>query len=217
MTSIISAIPSVRRTTRPKVRLGPKDHGCAMSLVAFERATGAKGYKYELIDGRLEVSTMSDPPQDSIEMLLVWLLQGYRYRHPDVINHISNKSRVFVTGRERATCPEPDIAAFHDYPHELVRQNLVKWDAINPILVVEVVSPSSDSKDYSRNVELYEQVPTIREYCIFSDEEVPGYPALLVYRRRGRKWQKPIAVAPGETYSTRLLPGFELKLDAPEE
>ena len=37
-------------------------------------------------------------------------------------------------------------------------------------------------------------------------------PVLHVFRRRGSKWTK-IEVPFGETYTTKLLPGFALKID----
>ena len=64
-----------------------------------------------------------------------------------------------------------------------------------------------------RNVELYLRVPSIREYWIFDPRQDPDRPTLRVYRRRGSRWQRPVDVAPGETYTTPLLPGFALLLD----
>jgi Uma2 family endonuclease len=207
----------VQLLTSPPIQLHPGDHGREMSLEDFERAIYEDGHHYELIEGRIYVSTMPDPPQDSIEMMLLMLLSGYRFNHPEVINHVTNKSRVFVPGVESVTCPEPDIAAFHEYPHDRARHGRLRWNEVSPVLVVEVVSQCDPKKNLGRNVDLYERVPSIREYWIVSDEEETGFPSLLVYRRRGKNWQKPIAVAPGRTYSTRLLPGFELKLEAPPE
>jgi Uma2 family endonuclease len=57
------------------------------------------------------------------------------------------------------------------------------------------------------------QVPSIREYWIFDPRVDPDHPTLTVYRRRGRGWQNPIGVTPGETYTTKLLPGLELGVD----
>jgi Uma2 family endonuclease len=81
------------------------------------------------------------------------------------------------------------------------------------LLVAEILSADDPDKDLVRNVELYVQVPTIREYWIVDPREEFDRPRLLVYRRRGRQWQRLITIEPGETYTTRLLPGFELVLD----
>jgi Uma2 family endonuclease len=203
--------------TPPRLHLTPRHQGRRVSLEDFENSTGDSGYKYELIVGRIHVSEMPDPPQDLMEMLLLVKLLNYRFLRPEIINHISPKARVFVPGRTYPTCPEPDLSVYRDYPHELVRKHEIRWNQVSLILVAEIVSKKNADKDFVRNVELYEQVPSIREYWIISDPDNPGFPTLTVYRRRGPKWQNPIVISPGETYTTRLLPGFELKLDAPEE
>ncbi len=60
---------------------------------------------------------------------------------------------------------------------------------------------------------LYLRVPSIREYWILDPRTDADHPSLLVYRRRGARWQRPLAVAGGDTYTTRLLPDFSLVLD----
>jgi hypothetical protein len=62
-------------------------------------------------------------------------------------------------------------------------------------------------------VELYRLVPSIAEYWIVDPRVDPDKPGLIVYRRRGQNWQKPIRVAFGETYVTRHLPGFDLVMN----
>jgi Uma2 family endonuclease len=57
------------------------------------------------------------------------------------------------------------------------------------------------------------QVPSIREYWVIDPREDADRPTLLVFRRRGRRWQRTIPVPAGTTYATRLLPGFELLID----
>jgi Uma2 family endonuclease len=81
------------------------------------------------------------------------------------------------------------------------------------VLVVEVLSADDPDKDLVRNVELYLQVPTIREYWVVDHRASVSQPQLLVYRRRGRRWQRVLTVPPGGRYTTRLLPDFELLVD----
>jgi Uma2 family endonuclease len=64
-----------------------------------------------------------------------------------------------------------------------------------------------------RNVNLYLQVPSIQEYWILDGQDDPDKPSLLVYRRRGKQWQKPREIGYQETYTTPLLPGFKLVVD----
>lgn len=194
------------------VVLGPADHGRPMTREEFESARGQEGYRYELIEGKVYVSPVPDLPHDRICEWLDGLLDGFSRDHPDVLNYITGKGRVFVPGEEEATSPEPDLTAYRGFPHHLPFAE-VNWRDISPILVVEVVSEDDPEKDLTRNVTLYEQVPSIREYWIIDPRQDPDRPTLRVYRRRGKRWQRPIDVAPGDTYTPPLLPGFALRLD----
>ena len=212
--SLPAVISGPMRKVLARPILGPADHGRAMTLEAFEACATEQGFRSEIIDGRVYIV-----PEPNLlhERILVWLhalLYGYTHSHPHVLNFLSQHSRVFVPNRSAATVPEPDFAAYSDFPHQLLLHDL-NWQDISPILVVEVVYDSDRKKDLERNVELYLQVPSIREYWIVDSLADADHPTLIVYRRRGRLWQKPILVNPGETYTTRLLPDFELPLPAP--
>ncbi len=200
-------------TTATRLKLTPKDHGREIDPDEFESSTGEEGYHYEIIDGRVYVSPVPDNPADSLEVWLHEKLWFYSRDHPGVINYLSRKTRIFVHSRPKATRPEPDIAAYSDYPHHLPRRQR-RWQDISPFLVAEVVSEETPDKDLVRNVELYLEVPSIKEYWVLDPRPDPDRPSLRVYRRRGKNWQKPIDVAFGETYQTpRVLPGFTLVVD----
>ena len=192
--------------------IGLADHGQRISEDEFENADFEPGYKYELIDGRLYVSYEPDLPENSLEEWLNFKLKLYAHSHPDVVNFVSGKARVFVPGHRFTTCPEPDIALYHNFPHELP-VNQRTWRNVAPLLVAEVLVQSDPFKDLVRNVELYLQVPSIREYWILDGRETGDQPTLIVYRRRGRQWLKPREVVYGEKYTTPLLPGFQLVID----
>src|SRR5205823_3821523 len=107
--------------------------------------------------------------------------------------------RVFIPDEPEATAPEPDSAAYRNFPLERPLREL-RWQDLSPVLVVEVLSEDDPDKDLVRNVELYLQVPTIREYWIIDGRNDPDRPALRVYRRRGQRWQTVILVEFGGTY-----------------
>ena len=198
--------------TTPALELGPADHGRALSLEEYLSARGREGYRYELIDGRVVVSPA---PNFAHEWLVRWLLMAldrYAERHPEVINFVCGRGRLFVPHRPGATTPEPDLIAFRDVP-EGVPVSAVNWDDLTPVLVAEFLSADYPEKDLVRNVELYERAPSVREYWIIDPRADPDRPSLRVYRRRGARWQKPIDVPFGETYTTRLLPDFALVID----
>ncbi len=194
------------------LKLGPEDHDRPLTLEEFLQADYEEGHRYELIEGRLYVVPAADSPEGVSELWLLRRLLVYSDSHPDVTNFVYNKTRVFIPGHADPTAPEPDIAAYHDFPLDQDLNDL-RWQDYSPFLVVEVVSADDPGKDLVRNVNLYLQVPSIREYWILDGREDANRPTLRVYRRRGQRWQNVIEVAPGGTYTTRLLPGFTLVVD----
>jgi Uma2 family endonuclease len=193
-------------------KLSSAHHGRPVTLDDFMASDYQEGYRYELIDGKLYASPQPNLPEDCIGSWLLFKVGLYAQANPGVVNYVSAHARVFVPDRPRVTNPEPDLAAYHDFPLDRpLRQR--RWQDVSPILVAEVLSPEDPDKDLVRNVELYFQVPSIREYWLFDTRaEGADRPTLKVHRRRGGRWQV-IDVAFGETYTTRLLPGFELVVD----
>ncbi|OAI38935.1 hypothetical protein AYO40_01475 [Planctomycetaceae bacterium SCGC AG-212-D15] len=192
-------------------KLGPADHGRPLSEDEFFSADYREGYRYELIDGRLYVSPQANPPQDRVNTWLWGKIFHYSSERPDIINYLSAKARVIVPGRPGLTIPEPDLTAYRDYPLDLPFEE-IRWEDLHPILVAEILSKDDPDKDLVRNVELYLQVPSIKEYWVLDGRENSDRPLLLVFRRRGNKWTK-IEVPFGDVYTTKLLPGFQLKVD----
>jgi len=192
------------------VKIGPADHGRPMSYDEFMAGDYELGFKYEIIDGRLYVSPLPNLPEYRVEDWLLDKMKAYARRRPKVINFVT-KARVFVPRRPGATAPEPDLAAYHDFPTELPFRK-ARWQGVSPILIVEVLTQEDPDKDLVRNVELYFQVPSVREYWIVDVRDDPDRPDMIVHSRYGRRWQI-IEVGFGETYRTRLLPGFKLLLD----
>ena len=195
------------------LKFGPADHDRPVSEEELATAEWEEGYQYEIIDGRIYVSPTANADQDDLNDWLLERLNDYARDYPEVINKVKGKSRVFIPGATRVTAPEPDVAAYHDYPYHLpIRQR--RWQDVSPVLVAEVLAPDGEEKDLVRNVDLYLRVPSIREYWVIDGREDPDRPTLTVYRRRGTRWQNPILTAFGHTYRTpRLLPGFELVVD----
>src|ERR1700722_17915665 len=193
-------------------KLGPTDHGRPVALDDFMACDYQEGYQYELIDAKLYVTPLPNLPECRVELWILTRLWNYAQVKPSIINFVNNKARVFVPDRPGVTNPEPDVAAYRDFPVES-SFDAVRWEEISPVLVVEVLSREDPDKDLVCNVELYFQVPSIREYWIFDTRaEGADRPTLKVHRRRGGRWRV-IDVAFGETYTTRMLPGFELVID----
>ena len=119
-----------------------------------------------------------------VERWMYCRLELYRMAHPEVVNFVANKARVFVPAEEEETVPEPDAAAYQNFPLEQPFEE-IRWQDVSPILVVEVLSADDPNKDLVRNVRLYRQVPSIREYWILDPRADSALPSLIVYRRQG--------------------------------
>jgi Uma2 family endonuclease len=197
---------------RTLLSLTPRDHGRPLTLEEFESASTQEGHRYELIHGKLAVSPL---PQLSHECLRKWLerlLDRYAEGNPETINYVQSPARVFVPDTEETTAPEPDVAGYRDFPLDRPLAER-RWQDVRPLFVIEILSEDTADKDLVRNRDLYLQVPSIREYWILDPRVSADRPSLVVYRRRGRQWQRPINVPAGGTYTTRLLPDFVLLLD----
>jgi Uma2 family endonuclease len=77
------------------------------------------------------------------------------------------------------------------------------WTIWFPEIVIEVVSPGSEQRDYEEKPEEYLRVG-IREYWIVDAEKRET----LVLRRSRGKWS-PKTLRAGDIYETKLLPGFK--------
>jgi Uma2 family endonuclease len=196
---------------KTKLFLGHVDHGRPLTEEDYFAADYEGGYHYELIDGKLYVSSFPEPIENLLENWLFRPLVRYSERRPDVINYVTNKVRIHLTGRTGPTIPQPDVAAYHNLPLHLPFDTL-HWQDHNPVLVVEILGGEDAAKDLIRNVEPYFEVPSIKEYWVLDIRHDPRRPSLLVHRQYGRRWRIINHVA-GETYSTKLLPGFALLID----
>src|SRR6516165_6559965 len=104
--------------TVPHIVLGPHDHGRPISYEEFLASDSQAGYHCELIDGKVYVSPQPNIPHAMLELWLYTKLAGYSSQRSDIINFVYFKTRVFVPGRKLVTCPEPDISAYSDFPHD---------------------------------------------------------------------------------------------------
>ena len=194
-----------------QLRLGPADHGRPLSLDEYESADYDPGFKYEIIDGRLYVSPAPNFAESVLETWLTRHLMIYSHAHPDVINYVAPKSRVFVHKRKKATVPEPDLAVYQGLDLSRAFRD-IHWRDLGPVMVAEVLVEGDARKDLERNPDLYFDVPSVREYWVLDGRENPNRPTLIQHRRYGTRWV--VREFPyGTVFATKILPEFALQIN----
>ncbi len=188
-------------------RIGPADQGRRMSLEEFEHAEAEGGQLFEL---SRKVVTMVDVPNPGhLAQVLAIRRQVHAYdaANPGRIHTIASGSecKLLISGLESER--HPDVAVYKT-PPPAGENNDEIWSQWVPEIVVDVVSPSSRHRDYQEKPEEYLRLG-VSEYWIVDADE-----GLMKVLRRSRGHWVEYPVRPPAGYRTRLLPGFELSIEA---
>jgi len=140
------------------LRIGPADHGRAMSLEEFRAAEEKEGYRYELAEGTLEVTEVPGPVHRRVVSKLYRLIARYDQEHPDTIECFGGGSefRLWIPLGSKGSGRNPDLGV-------VLEGTLPDEDGrTQPVLVAEVVSESSRGRDNQKKP---------REYLAFGIQE----------------------------------------------
>jgi len=185
-------------------KLGPADHGRRMSLAEFDRAEVEEGYLYELSRGVVVVSDVPGIRHFAVLTALRRQLNAYDLAHPGAIYGLAAGSDCKLMLPDLQSERHPDVAVYKQPPPQ---ENDV-WSRWVPELVVEVVSPGSEVRDYEEKREEYLHLG-VREYWIVDAERKE----ILQLRRSASGWSER-TVRPPKLLRTRLLPGLALDVAA---
>ncbi len=186
-------------TMRQKRVFGLESAGTLMTPREFDRAEFVEGYRYELIHGVLVVSPSAlenerDPNED-----LGHLLRTYQETHPE-------------GAALDATLPEHTVRTKQNRR----RADRAIWVGLGrlprrgdtPTIIGEFVSAGKKdrTRDYEEKRDEYLELG-VKEYWVFDR----FHRTLTVYTKRGSRVRKQV-LRERQTYTTELLPGFELPL-----
>ncbi len=110
--------------------------------------------------------------------------------------------RVRIRSAERATYPD-----LHVVCGEIERDPDDDHAIVNPTVIVEVLSDSTEDSDRTENFAAYRRLPSLREYVLISQRER----RVEVYHRDGRRWHLD-EYGPGERLALNSL-AIELAVD----
>ena len=184
--------------------IGPEHDGQRMSLHDFANADAAPGYRYELARGVVQVVEVPDLPHGSAVAATARQFWYYDSTHSDVISYMATGSdcKLLLPGMQ---CERhPDLTIYLTPPPKLKPI----WQYWIPDLVIEVVSPGQEKRDYQEKREEY-LVADVREYWIMD----PAAEKLTVLRRSRDQWHEE-SFGPDQVQTTSLLSGLEFRFNA---
>jgi Uma2 family endonuclease len=179
------------------LRLGPADHGRAISLQEYLDADVEEGYRYELARGVLEVSEVPNDPHGVIVFNLYCAFADYRRAHPDQIYRFGGGGEFQFVLPEMISGRHPDVAVvLQGTPKDARGRRPASFAA-------EVVSPGAEAHERDHVTKREEYLAYgLREYWIID----PIERRVTVLVRDGDAWAETV-VADGAAASV-VLPGF---------
>src|SRR5438105_3327701 len=127
------------------IKVGPADHGRRMSLAEFDHAEVQEGYLYELGRGTIVVSDVPKKRHLYQVESIRDQLSACKRAQPGRIQVIAGggECKILVAGYESER--HPDLAVYKTLPPE---EGEDFWSIWIPELVIEIVSPGSELRDY---------------------------------------------------------------------
>ncbi len=150
-------------------------HGISMTEEAFERLISVESpYRYELIDGVAYDMTGSSPEHSVIASNIEGLLREQLGKSGPCRTH--REQYVAIPGRPPVV---PDVVLTYDLVDWDKDKRLKPFKIQSPLIVVEVLSPSTESYDRTEKFARYMLYPTLEVYMLVSQDEQH----IEVYRR----------------------------------
>jgi Uma2 family endonuclease len=186
-------------TVREKRVFGPESAATLMTPREFDRAEFAEGDRYELLHGVLVVSPSPLENERDPNGELEYLLRLYRDTHPEgkALDATLPEQTVWTKANRRRA-----HRVIWAGPGRLPRRR------VSPSIIVEFISAGKKdrTRDYEEKRDEYLDMG-VKEYWVFDRFRR----TLTVYTMRGNRVKKQV-LRERQTYTTELLPGFELLL-----
>jgi len=139
----------------------PNPYFTPAEYLAIERAATERS---EYIDGEIVAMVGASREHSLINTNLAGELRQQLKRRPCEVH--SNDLRVFIPAANLYTYP--DIVVFCGEPRF---EDPLRDTLLNPTLLIEVLSPSTEAYDRGKKFEFYRSIPSFREYLLVAQDE----------------------------------------------
>jgi Uma2 family endonuclease len=131
------------------------------AYLAFERASPVK---HEYIHGRMYAMTGAKEPHNLIAGNTIAALHGQLRRKPCRVYPSDMRVKVIATGLNTY----PDIVVVCGQPQFT---DTVRDTVTNPIVIVEILSPSTERYDRGTKFQHYRSIDTLRDYILIAQDK----------------------------------------------
>lgn len=193
----MSQAPTKTKTRR--LRLGPRSAGVLLTTEEFDRARFVEGWRYELINEVLVVSPIPSLNERDPNEELGYFLRAYQESHPQgSALDLTIGEQTIETKKNRRRADRVIWAGLGRLP----------GPNETPTIIIELVSKGkiNQERDYVAKRAEYREVG-VKEYWIVDRFSKTMTVCLFAADR-----DQELVITADQTYSTTLLPGFELPL-----
>jgi Uma2 family endonuclease len=136
-------------------------------------------YKHEFLEGHVWAMAGGSPDHGAVAANVIALLGGQLRDRPCRVFTSDVRIRVRATGL--ATYPDVSVVCGQQEPDP---DDPKKNTVINPCVLVEVLSPSTEAYDRGEKLAHYQQIDSLREVVLIAHEEN----RIELWRRDGARW-----------------------------
>jgi Uma2 family endonuclease len=150
--------------------------------------------KHEYLDGEIYAMAGGSEDHSSIAANMIAIFVNATGERPCRVH--TSDLRIYVEAVGLATFPDASVicGSLEQHPPS------PEATALNPAVLVEVTSDSSEDYDTTTKLEAYMTIPSLREYVIVSHRER----RITVHRRDGDRWLTRVAITGGKVHVDTL-------------
>lgn len=142
-------------------------HGIRITEEAFEQLISVESpYHYELIDGVVYDMTGSSPEHADIAYNVAEILKEQLGKQGPC--RVYQEQYVLIPDKPTVV---PDVVVTCDLADRDKKQRLKPFKIRSPLIVVEVLSPSTETYDHTEKFARYKLCPTLEVYILASQDE----------------------------------------------